>query len=65
MSRPQVNDGTYITGCKQPNGKIVHIDWHDKEVLVECYDTREQYTYEWNAFDYYHPKYKQWMLERL
>lgn len=51
MLNPRVGDGVWLKGQSQPNGKIVHIDWHDKEVICECYDTRVQVVVEWASFD--------------
>lgn len=63
MPNPRVGDGVWLQGKKQPNGKIVHIDWHDKEVIVECYDTREHVTVEWSSFDgCYQQRINQWVL---
>lgn len=67
MPRPRVGDGVWVSGHKQPNGKIKYIDWEgDKEVIVECYDTHEQVTVEWSEFDQstFNERLNQWIINR-
>lgn len=62
MPKPRVGDGVYVIGKKQPNGKIVYIDWgNDREVIVECYDTKEHLTLEWDSFTEF-TRLNQWMI---
>lgn len=64
MPRPRVNDNVWVEGFKQPNGKIVNIDWHDKEVHVLCHDTLEMVVAEFDEFDTLNTRLNQWIIHR-
>lgn len=51
MPVPKRGDKVWVQGLSQPNGEIIHIDYHDKEVIVESYDTKEHTTLEWEQLE--------------
>lgn len=59
---PRKGDNVFVAGKKQPNGKIIHIDWYDREVIVECYDTHEHVVLEWDQFDSFNERLNQWQI---
>ena len=62
MSRARCGDKVWVEGKKQPNGVIAHIDWHDKEVYVECYDTHEQVVIDFDNFTSFNDRLNQWVI---
>lgn len=62
MPNPQYGDKVWLEGETQPNGHIVNIDWHDKEVHVRCYDTGELHSLEWDQFDEFNYRLNQWII---
>lgn len=64
MPRPAIGDAVWVQGVTpQPNGKIVYIDWHDKEVIVEFYDSKDQETYTWDQFNLFNERLNQWQIK--
>lgn len=62
MPRPRVGDNVWVEGHAQPNGVVVNIDWHDKEVHVKCHDTSESIALEWDQFVYFNDQLNQWQI---
>lgn len=59
---PRYGDNVWVEGLKQPNGRIVNIDWHDKEVHVRCHDTQEMVVLEWDQFDTFNNRLNTWII---
>lgn len=64
MPEPRVGHGVWVEGQSQPNGRIVNIDWHDKEVHVLFYDLNIQEAFEWDQFDTFNDRLNQWIIHR-
>lgn len=64
MPVPRRGDKVWIYGLAlvQPNGEIIHIDYHDKEVIVQSYDTKEETVLEWDQFDSFNEQLNQWIV---
>jgi hypothetical protein len=51
--KPRRGEAVWIEGEKQPNGKIIFVDWFDsepQEVVVRFHETNEIKEYSWEDF---------------
>lgn len=65
MPNPQYRDSVWYQNEGSNagrNGTIVHIDWHDKEIIVRFDDGEE--ALEWDQFDNFNERFNQWQVHR-